>query len=136
MNPDFRRFLPLVLIAVFAIFLLPSLLHRSHSSGLSNKDKAARTHDAVKLIENGERSYRAMHGRYTSHLADLVAASPNLAHDLVAGVDISLDVSTKGQSYVAQITSDVLSIVRVHTNGTLAAQSCQTLTSSSGVTCP
>jgi len=136
MPPDLRRFLPLLLLVVFALFLVPSLLHRSHKSGLSDKQKAARTHDAVKLIDSGEQSYNAAHGRFTSHLADLLVSNPKLADDLAAGMDVQLDVSTKGQVYLAQVTSDVLRLIRVHKGARVTAQSCLVLKSSSGVNCP
>ena len=135
MPPELRRFLPLMLVVIFAFFLLPNLLHRSHKSGLSDKQKAANTKEAVKLIDRGEQGYNAAHGRFTSHLADLLAANPKIADDLVGGMDVQLDVSTKGQTYLEVVTSDVMRIVRVHNGATIAAQSCLVLKSSSGVHC-
>jgi len=135
MPPELRRILPLMLVVIFAFFLLPNLLHRSHKSGLSDKQKAANTKEAVKLIDRGEQGYNAAHGRFTSHLADLLAANPKIANDLVGGMDVQLDVSTKGQTYLEVVTSDVMRIVRVHNGATIAAQSCLVLKSSSGVHC-
>ena len=40
---------------------------------MSDKQKAANTKEAVKLIDRGEQGYNAAHGRFTSHLADLLA---------------------------------------------------------------
>ncbi len=134
--PQYRRFLPLLLIAAFIFILVPALTHRSRSSGPSSKDKSARTLDAMKLVEGGEQSYRAAHNRFTSHLADLLAASPKLADDLTAGVDVKLDVATDGRSFLAQATSDVLSVVHARNGEKLIAQSCLVLKSSSGVSCP
>jgi len=134
--PQFRRFLPLILIAFFAFLLVPNLLHRSHKSGLSDSERATRTIEAMKLIEAGEQSYKAVHGRFTQHLADLLPANSKLAGDLAVGLDVRLDVSTNGQSFLAQVASTVLSLVRAHSGATLSAQSCVVLKSSSGVNCP
>jgi len=134
--PELRRFLPLMLIAVFGVILLSSVFRHSSKSGLSNGDKATRTREATKLIESGEQSYQAAHGRFTQHLADLVGAKPRLALDLAAGLDVRLDVSTKGQTYIVQVTSDVLRLVRVHKGANVTARSCLVLKKSSGVNCP
>ena len=136
MPPQYRRFLPLILIAAFAFILIPALSHRSHKQGLSDREKATRTIDAMKLIDTGEQSYRTVHGRFTQQLADLLPANPKLAGDLAAGVDVRLDLSTNRQSFLAQVASDVLSLVRARTGTTLTAQSCVVLKSSSGVNCP
>ena len=40
MPPQFRRFLPLILIVAFAFILIPALTRRSHTSGLSDSAKA------------------------------------------------------------------------------------------------
>jgi hypothetical protein len=125
-----------MLIAAFAFILIPALTHHSHKSGLSDKDKANRTIDAMKLIDAGEQSYLAAHGRFTGHLADLLAANPKLAGDIAVGLDVRLDVSTKGRSFVAQLSGDVLSLIRVRTGATLTAQSCIVLKNSAGVSCP
>jgi len=134
--PGYRRFLPLFLIAAFAFILIPALTHRSHKSGLSDREKATRTIDAMNLIEAGEQSYRTAHGRFTQHLADLLPANPELARDLAVGLDVRLDVSTNGQSFLAQVASNVLSLVRSRTSTTLSAQNCVVLKNSSGVNCP
>ena len=134
--PQFRRFLPLILIAVFAFLLVPNLFHRSPKSGLSDSERATRTIEAMKLIEAGEQSYKAVHGRFTQHLADLLPANSRLASDLAVGLDVRLDVSTNGQSFLAQVASTVLSLVRAHSGATPGAQSCVVLKSSSGVNCP
>jgi hypothetical protein len=136
MPPQFRRFLPLILIALFALILLPTLRHGPHKSGLSDSEKATRTIDAMKLIEAGEQSYKTVHGRFTQHLADLLPASSKLAGDLAVGLDARLDVSTNGQSFLAQVASNVLSLVRAHSGTRLIAQNCVVLKSSSGVNCP
>ena len=136
MPPQFRRFLPLILIALFALIFLPTLRHRSHQSGLSDSEKATRTIEAMKLIEAGEQSYKTVHSRFTQHLADLLPANSKLAGDLAVGLDVRLDVSTNGQRFLAQVASNVLSLVRAHSGTTLSAQTCVVLKNSSGVRCP
>jgi hypothetical protein len=135
MSPQLRRYLPLILIAFLALIIIPRLAHR-HKSGLSNSEKATRTTDAMKLIETGEQSFKTAHGRFTSHLADLLPANSKLAGDLAIGLAVQLDVSTDGLTFYAQVASDVLSLVRVRTGRRLSAESCVILKSGSGVTCP
>lgn len=135
MPPQFRRYLPLILIAFLVLIILPRLLHR-HRSGLSSSEKATRTTDAMNLIETGEQSFKTAHGRFTSHLADLLPANSKLASDLALGLGVQLDVSTDGQTFYAQVASDALSLVRVRTGRKLSAESCLILKSSSGVKCP
>jgi hypothetical protein len=85
MPPQFRRYLPLFAIVFLGFFILPRLIHR-HTSGLSNGEKAARTTDAMNLIDAGEQRFRAAHGRFTGHLADLLSAKSRLADDLARAV--------------------------------------------------
>jgi len=133
MPPQYRRYAPFILIAILLLFLLPVLRGSKSSSTLSSKDRAARTRDAVSKIDSGEQAYRTAHGRYTSHLADLVASTKGLGGDLAIGLSVQLDVSTDGQTYVAQVTSDVLSFVRGRTRGKITTSSCLRL--KSGVDC-
>jgi hypothetical protein len=125
----------LILIAFLALFILPRLFHR-HKSGLSNSERATRTTDAMNLIERGEQSFKTAHGRFTPHLADLLPSNSKLAGDLAIGLTVQLDVSTDGQTFDAQVASDVLSLVRVRTGRRLSAESCVILKSGSGITCP
>jgi hypothetical protein len=134
MPPNLRRYLPFVLIAVFLLFLLPNLLHKKSASGPSPSTKASQTIEAMNLIDKGEQTYRTTHGNFTPHLADLLNA--RLANDLAIGITVQLDVGTDGQRYLAQVASDVLSLVRGRTGSNVIAQSCLVLTSSSGVACP
>jgi hypothetical protein len=135
MPPNFRRFLPFVLIAVVFLFLVPTLF-KKHTSGPSTSTRATQTIDAMNLIDKGEQSYRAAHGRFTSHLADLLPLRKQLAADLAIGLSVQLDASTNGQSFLAQVASDVLSLVRARSGNKVTAQSCLILKSGSGVTCP
>ena len=136
MPPNFRRFLPLILIAVFLLFLLPTLLKKKATTGPTTSTRATQTLNAMKLIDKGEQTYKTAHGAYTSHLADLLAINPGLASDLVIGVGVQLDAGTGGQSFDAQVGSDVLSLVRARSGKKLIANSCLILKSGSGVTCP
>ena len=135
MRPEFRRYVPLVLIAALAIFVLPSLL-KKHSSAPSASTKATKTIDAMNLIDKAELGYKAAHDRFTAHLADLLPANSRLASDLAIGLDVQLDVSTDGQSYLARVASDNLGLVRGRSNRGVTAQSCLVLKSGSGVKCP
>jgi hypothetical protein len=132
--PELRRFAPLLLIVVAFLVVLP-LLRRSHSSGLSNADRATATKAALGAIDRGEVGYRAAHGRFTSHLADLVAGNKKLAGDLALGLVVELDVGSTGNSYLAQVQSSVLSLVRARTGSRITADNCQIVKKGSGVDC-
>ena len=134
MPPSFRRYLPFVLIAVFLLFLLPTLLHKKTTSGPSPSTRASQTIEAMNLIDRGEKAYRTANGHFTPHIADLL--STPLANDLAIGLVVQLDVGSDGQRYLAQVRSDLLSLVRGRNGPTVTAQSCLVLTSSSGVACP
>jgi hypothetical protein len=135
MPPNFKRFLPIVLIAVVFLFIVPTLF-KKHASGPSTSTRATQTIDAMNLIDKGEQAYRTAHGRFTSHLADLLPLRKQLAGDLAIGLSVQLDASTNGQSFLAQVASDVLSLVRARGGVKVTAQSCLVLKSGSGVTCP
>ena len=135
MPPNFRRFLPFILIAAVFLFLVP-MLFKKHTPGPSTGTRATQTIDAMNLIDKSELSYRAAHGRFTSHLADLLPLRKQLAGDLAIGLSVQLDASTNGQSFLAQVASDVLGLVRARDGNKVTAQSCLILKSGSGVTCP
>jgi type II secretory pathway pseudopilin PulG len=135
--PNLPRFLPIILLAVLALFVLPALLKKNNNSGPSASDRAKQTMEAMNLIDKGEQAYRTANGRFTSHLADLIPLSGRLGTDLAIGLDVNLDVSTKGDLYVASVTSDVLRLVRSRdAAGKIAARSCLVIKSSKGVSCP
>ncbi|HEY1368098.1 MAG TPA: hypothetical protein VGF23_13315 [Gaiellaceae bacterium] len=137
MPPNLPRFLPIILLAVLALFILPALLKKNNNSGPSAGDRSKQTIEAMNLIDRGEQAYRKANGRFTTHLADLLPLSGRLGTDLAIGLDVKLDVSTKGDLYVAQVTSDVLRLVRSRdADGKLAAQSCLVIKSGKGVDCP
>ena len=135
MPANLQRYLPLLLIGAVLLFVLPAVF-KKHSSKPSAKTREAQTVEAMHLIDTGEQSFSTAHGRFTSHLADLLAANPRLATDLASGVAVDLDVSTDGRTVFARIASDVVSLVRVRSNRKLTANSCLILKSGSGVKCP
>jgi hypothetical protein len=135
--PNLPRFLPIILLAVLALFILPALLKKNNSKTPSAGDRSTQTIDAMNQIDKAEQAYRTSNGRFTTHLADLLPLSKSLGRDLAIGLDVKLDVSTKGDLYVAQVTSDVLRLVRSRdAAGKLGAQSCLVIKSGKGVACP
>jgi len=136
MPPNLRRLLPLLIVVFFLLFLLPSLLKKKSTSEFSAGVRAAKTINAMNLIDKGEQAYRAAHGGYTAHLADLVATSPGLARELAVGLAVQLDAGSDRQSFVAQVESDVLSLVRARTGKKRIANTCVIVKRGSGVKCP
>jgi hypothetical protein len=134
MPPNFRRYMPFILIGALALFVVPTLLRKKTASGPSTSTRAAQTIEAMSLIDRGEQTYKTSHGRFTPHLADLLTT--RLANDLAIGLSVQLDVGSDGQRYLAQVESDVLSLVRGRNGATVTAQSCLVLKSGSGVSCP
>ncbi len=134
--PNFQRLLPVVLIFAVLLFVLPTILRKHRSAGPSASTRAAKTIDAMHLIDQAEQNYKLTHQRYTSHLADLVPQQKRLADDLANGLSVQLDAGTDGQNYLAQVSSDVLSLVRAHNNTKVTVHSCLVLKSGSGVNCP
>jgi hypothetical protein len=130
-----QRFLPFILIAFLLLFVLPAIL-KKHTNGPNSKTRATDTIGAMNLIDQGEQTFKTAHGRYTAHLADLVPGHKQLAADLAIGLDVTLDTSTDGQSYLARVSSDIFSLVRARTGTKVTAKSCLVLKSGSGVDCP
>ena len=133
MSPNIRRFLPMLVIFAAILFIIPALT-KKHSSSASSKSTAAATTEAMGLVGAAEKRYLAAHGQYSSHLADLVASSPRLAADLAAGVTVGLDVASNGKTFLAQVSSNQLSLVRSRNATKVLAESCKAL--ASGVKCP
>ena len=132
---DMRRFLPIMLIAFAALFILPQLFRGGGSSKtLSSKNRAALTLDAIERIDRGERKQFAADGKYTAHLADLVAADKLLARDLTVPLNVDIDVGAKGKSYLVRVSSDVISYARALNATKVTARSCRVIKSS--VKCP
>jgi hypothetical protein len=133
--PNLQRFLPIMIVLLLLLFVLPSILHKK-SSGPTAKSQSAQTLDAANLIDQAEQAYKQAQGRYTSHLSDLVSLRPRLGRDLANGLVVTLDAGTKGVSYLAQVESVNLSLVRARNGDKLVANSCVVIKSASGVACP
>ncbi len=133
-----RKFLPLMLIAFVALIFLPQLFGNRNKGEktLSGKDRSALTLDAVNRIDRGQTKYLAANGRYTTHLSDLVAQDKQLAQNLTIPLTIEIDVSENGKSYLARVSSDVISYARARANGKITASSCRVVKSGSGIKCP
>jgi hypothetical protein len=134
MSPNARRYLPLIVIAAALLFLVPALTKKKSNSSASSRTAAAATTDAMQIVTSTEGKYLADHGRYSANLADLVTLSPRLASDLSAGVAVALDVGTGGNTFLAQVSSDQLRLVRSRNATKTLVNSCTSLTS--GAKCP
>jgi hypothetical protein len=133
MSPNIRRFLPMLVIFAAILFIVPALT-KKHGSSAAGKSTAAATTEAMGLVGAAEKRYLTAHGRYSSHLADLVASSPGLATDLAAGVTVTLDVASDGKTFLAQVSSNQLDLVRTRNAAKIVAESCKAL--ASGAKCP
>jgi len=133
---DMRRFLPIMLIAFAALFILPQLFRGSNSKTLSSKDRGVLTRDAMLRIDKAQKAAFAADGKYTGNLADLVVGDKVLAQELTVPLTIDIDVGSKGTSYVVRVSSDVLSVARARSGDKVVASNCRVLKSSSSVKCP
>jgi hypothetical protein len=133
---DMRRFLPIILIAFAALFILPQLFKGSGSKTLSSKDRALMTRDAMLRIDNAQKASFAKSTRYTDSLADLVVADKVLARELTVPLTIDLSTGAGGKSYVVTVSSDVLSVSRARNGAKVVASSCRKLKSRIGFDCP
>ncbi len=131
-----RRMLPLLLLAFALLFILPQLFKKSGSTSLSAKDRGVLTLDAIGRIDRAEQQVFSSGGKYTAHLADLVARDKVLASETTVPLSVDLDVSDGGKVYVARVTSDVFSLVRARSGGAIVAQGCRELRTTAGVDCP
>src|SRR6266508_1729046 len=119
---DMRRFLPILLIAFAALFILPQLFKGGSSKTLSAKDRGLATRDAIERIDRGERKVFSTDGKYTPNLVDLVAADKLLASELTVPLTVDLDVSADGKSYLVSVSSDVISVVRARSGDAVVAR--------------
>jgi hypothetical protein len=133
---DMRRFLPIILIAFAALFILPQLFKGSGSKTLSSKDRALMTRDAMLRIDQAQKATFAKAGKYTDSLADFVVADPLLAKELTVPLTIDLSTGAGGKSYVVTVSSDVLSVARARDGAKVVSSSCRTLKSRTGYKCP
>jgi len=133
---DMRRFLPIILIAFAALFILPQLFKHSSSKTLSSKDRATATRDAMLRIDKGQKAAFAKDGKYSDSLADFVVADRVLAQELTVPLTIDLSTGAGGKSYVVTVSSDVLSVARARKGAKVISSSCRTLKSRTGYKCP
>ena len=136
MQGNFQRFLPVLLLVFLLLFVLPAILHKKHSSGLSSKDLSQETIAAMNIVVAGQKSFTAEHGHYTSRVADLIEGSRKLAKYIADGVLVQVDASTSGKTYYTQVASGVIVLVRSQTGNVVLAKSCDVIKSGSGVACP
>jgi hypothetical protein len=132
---DMRRLLPFILIAFVLLFILPQLFKGSGSSTLSAEDRGTMTRDAIVRIDRAQQKLFASSGKYTAHLADLVAGDKVLATELTVPLTVDLDVSADGKGYLARVSSDVISVVRARSGDKLVIAGCRQL-KSRGAKCP
>jgi hypothetical protein len=130
-----RRFLPILLIAFAALFILPQLFKGGGSKTLSSKDRGRLTLDAIERVDRAEQQALTSTGRYTADLAELVARDRVLASELTIPLTVDLDVGGNGKSYLARVSSDIVSAAWSRTGSTVV-RSCRVLRSRTGVDCP
>jgi hypothetical protein len=131
-----RRFLPLILIAFAALFILPQLFKGSSSKTLSSKDRSLMTRDAMLRIDRAQKAAFAGGGKYTDSLAELVASDKALASELTVPLQIDLSTGDSGKSYAVSISSDVLAVARARKGAKVVASSCRVLKRGTGYKCP
>jgi hypothetical protein len=132
---DMRRFLPILLIAFAALFILPQLFKGHGSTTLSTKDRGRLTLDAIGRIDRAQQKEFSASGKYIDDLAQLAARDKILASELTIPLAVDLDVSGNGKSYLARVSSDIVSTV-VSRTGPTVFRSCRVLKSRTGLSCP
>ena len=130
---DMRRFLPIILIAFAALFILPQLFKGGGSKSLSTKNRGQLTLDAIQRIDRLEQKEFTSGGKYTDDLAQLAARDKILASELTIPLTVDLNVSGTGKSYLARVSSDIVSTV-VSRTGPTVFRSCRVLKSRTGST--
>ena len=133
---NMQRFLPIVLL-LFAFLILSNIfLHHSSSKGMTAGDLSNATIAAMATVDRTELLYKTAHKGYTSHVADLITLDRSLAKDLGDGIGVSLDASTDGKTFYAQVQSSVLGLFRSRVGAKVVLKSCIVIKSGSGVACP
>jgi len=133
---DMRRMLPFLLIAFALLFIVPQLFRKSSSTALSTKGRGILTLDATNRLDAAEQAVFTSTGKYTGHLADLIAKDKVLGSEMTVPLDVTIDVSDSGTSYVARVNSDVFSVAAFRSGESPAVVSCRSLKSRVGVGCP
>ncbi len=133
---DMRRLLPILLLVFVALFILPQLFRGSGgSSNLSTKDRGRLTLDAIERIDRAQQQALSSGGKYTEDLADLVARDDVLASELTIPLTVDLNVGADGKSYLARVSSDVVSVAWSR-SGSNVVRNCRLVRSRTGVKCP
>ncbi len=138
MPANLQRFLPLLLIVFVLLFIVPAILHKKSSStgSLTASELSTQTIGAMSIVDRTEGAFRTAHRSYSPHVADLLTLDHALGTALGNGVVVSLDVSSNGQTYYAEVASGVIGLVQSRTAGKLILKHCLVIKSSSGVACP
>jgi hypothetical protein len=136
MPANFQRFLPLLLILVFLLFILPTIFKKHSSNKLTSKELSQETIATMTTVDRLQQDFRAKADGYTEKVADLLATDHKLGKALGDGVVIALDVSTDKQTYYAQVASSVISLTRGRTGDKVITKSCTVIKSGGGVECP
>lgn len=131
-----RRFLPIILIAFAALFILPQLFKGSSSKTLSSKERSQMTRDAMLRIDKAQKARFDADGTYTDSLAEIAAKDKVLASELTVPLDVDLSIGNGGKSYLVTVSSDVLSVSRARTGARVVASNCRVLKSRTGYDCP
>jgi hypothetical protein len=131
-----RRFLPIILIAFAALFILPQLFKHSSSKTLSSKERSQMTRDAMLRIDKAQKASFADGGRYTDSLAQLAAKDKVLAAELTVPLVVDLSIGAGGKSYLVTVSSDVLSVARARNGAKVVSSNCRVLKSGTGYDCP
>ncbi len=137
MPANFQRFLPIILIVFFLIFVVPSILHRhSSSKGPTAETVSNQTIATMNAVDKAEVAFRAAHGGYTSNVADLLALDHSLGKAFGQGIVASVNASTDRQTYYGQVASVNLDLIRARSGDKVIVKSCLVVKSGSGVACP
>jgi hypothetical protein len=134
---DVRRFLPIILIAFAALFILPQLFKGGSSSKtLSSKERSQMTRDAMLRIDKAQKASFGADGKYTDSLAEIAAKDKVLASELTVPLLVDLSIGGGGRNYLVTVSSDVLSVSRARSGAKVVASNCRVLKSRTGYDCP
>lgn len=121
--------------AILAVLFLATSLGKKRGPSTSSKVRTEAATKVFALVDGTEQRYRAAHGRYTGNLADLVSMNPALAPSPPL-VDVKLDASIDGKTYLVRVTSNAMSLTRARTAGRQIEFGCEFIGSHRGLTCP
>jgi hypothetical protein len=133
---NFQRFLPIILIVFFLIFVVPTILHRHSSKGPTAETLSNQTIATMNSVDRAELAFKAAHGGYTSNVADLLSLDHSLGKAFSQGIVASVNASTDRQTYYGQVASVYLDLVRARSGDKVLVKSCLVVKSGSGVACP